>query len=206
MGIKFFILQLAGMVLFMSSNIIISNVFSPELVTPFQISYRYFSVAQLLFNIICMPYWTATTDAYKRGDIQWIRHSDITLNKYLILIIVLITALLFASKFIFPIWIGTNVYIPIKMKIIVALYILTMLISIRYSYIINGIGTLKLQLITTTGAAAIYIPLAIGVSRVYGSIYSLLIVMWLINVPGLIINIKQYYKILSGNAHGIWLK
>ena len=206
MGIKFFILQLAGMVLFMSTNIIISNVFTPELVTPFQISYRYFSVAQLLFNIICMPYWTATTDAYRRGDIQWIRHSDITLNKYLIVIIVLIAALLFASKFIFSIWIGTNVYIPIKMKILVALYILTMLISIRYSYIINGIGTLKLQLITTTGAAAIYIPLAIGVSRVYGSIYSLLIVMWLINVPGLIINIKQYYKILSGKAHGIWLE
>ena len=153
-----------------------------------------------------MPYWTATTDAYRRGDIQWIRHSDITLNKYLIVIIVLIAALLFASKFIFPIWIGTNVYIPIKMKILVALYILTMLISIRYSYIINGIGTLKLQLITTTGAAAIYIPLARGVSRVYGSIYSLLIVMWLINVPGLIINIKQYYKILSGKAHGIWLE
>ena len=40
------------------------------------------------------------------------------------------------------------------MKILVALYILTMLISIRYSYIINGIGTLKLHLITTKGAAA----------------------------------------------------
>lgn len=93
MGMKFFILQIASIVLFMSSNVIISNSFSPEYVTPYQIAYRYFSAAQLLFSILCMPYWTATTDAYQRGDMEWIKHADHTLNKLLLLIALAVVVL-----------------------------------------------------------------------------------------------------------------
>lgn len=72
-GVKFFILQIAGAVIFQTSNIIISKLFTPSAVTPYQISYRYFSLVLLAFSIICTPYWTATTDAYERHDFEWIK-------------------------------------------------------------------------------------------------------------------------------------
>lgn len=206
MGIKFFVLQLAGMVLFMSSNVIISYSFSPQMVTPYQIAYRYFCVAQLLFNIICMPYWSATTDAYRRGDMEWIRRSGRTLDKQMLIITGVVVLLLTLSQPIFALWIGRDVEIPMCMTALVGLYMLTMLISVRYSYIINGIGALHLQLVMTVGAAIVYVPLAIGVSRISGNILCLLVVMSLVNLPGLTVNIIQYYKILRGTAHGIWIK
>ncbi len=206
MGVKFFVLQISGMVLFMSSNVIISNSFTPELVTPYQIAYRYFCVAQLLFNIICLPYWTATTDAYKRGDMAWIRRASHTLDR-LMLLTVLVTALLMAlSGPVFDLWIGHDVEVPFAMTAIVGVYMLTLLVSVRYSYILNGVGALNLQLCMTIFAAVIYIPLALGVSALTRDINWLLVVMCLVNVPGLVVNVIQYYKIINGTAKGIWRK
>lgn len=206
MGAKFFALQISGMVFFMSSNVIISNMFTPELVTPYQIAYRYFCVAQLLFNIICVPYWTATTDAYKRGDMMWIRQANRTLNKLTVLLVVLIALLMVASNTVYLLWIGNDVEVPLSMTIIVGVYMLTLLVSVRYSYILNGVGALNLQLYMTIAAAVLYVPLAILVCSITHSINWLLVVMCLVNVPGLVVNIIQYHKIINGTATGIWRK
>ncbi len=206
MGMKFFVLQISSMVLFLSSNVIISNSFSPELVTPYQIAYRYFCVAQLLFNIICMPYWTATTDAYKRGDMAWIKRASRTLDRLLLIIALAVAVLWGISKPVFALWIGTDVEVPLAMTTIVGLYMLTLIVSMRYSWVLNGVGALNLQLYMTTFAAIIYIPLALGASALTHNINWLLIVMCLVNVPGLVVNIIQYYKIINGTAKGIWRK
>ncbi len=206
MGMKFFVLQISGMVLFMSSNVIISNSFSPELVTPYQIAYRYFCVAQLLFNIMCLPYWTATTDAYKRGDMAWIRRASRTLDRLMLLIAIVVALLMAVSGPVFALWIGSDVEIPFVMTVIVGVYMLTMLVSMRYSWVLNGVGALNLQLCMTILAAVIYVPLALGVSALTRDINWLLIVMCIVNVPGLAVNVIQYYKIINGTAAGVWRK
>ena len=71
-GVQFFILQICGVILMTSTNIIISKMFSPAEVTPYQIVYRYFSLVLVVFNAICLPFWNATTDAYTRRDMEWI--------------------------------------------------------------------------------------------------------------------------------------
>ena len=206
MGVKFFVLQISGMVILMSSNVIISNSFSPELVTPYQIAYRYFCVAQLLFNIICMPYWTATTDAYKRGDMAWIKRASRTLDRYMLLMVLVVALLIAISGPVFDLWIGHDVDIPFSMTVVVSAYMLTLLINMRYSWVLNGVGALNLQLCMTIFAAVIYIPLALGVSALTHDINWLLVVMCLVNVPGLVVNFIQYYKIINGTAKGIWRK
>ncbi len=206
MGVKFFVLQISGLVLFMSSNVIISNSFSPELVTPYQIAYRYFCVAMLLFNIICTPYWTATTDAYKRGDMVWIKRASRTLDLYLLLMALVVALLMAVSGPVFVLWIGRDVEIPFAMTVIVGVYMLTTLVSMRYSWVLNGVGALNLQLCMTIFAAVIYVPLALGVSALTHDINWLLVVMCIVNVPGLMVNAIQYYKIINGTATGVWRK
>lgn len=206
MGIKFFVLQVAGIVLFMTTNILISRYLSPEMVTPYQIAYRYFWVIQLVLVIVCMPYWSATTDAYKRGDYAWINKANTSLNRIVMVLTAMAIIMIMASRYVYYIWIGNAQAVPFDMTCLVALYIMVLVVSMRYSYILNGFGALKIQLIATITAAVLFIPLALVVCKATHSLNGLLVVMSAVNLPGLVLNLVQYRKIVSGKAKGIWLE
>ena len=205
-GIQFFIMQISSVILFMTSNILISNLFTPALVTPYQITYRYFSILLVAFTVICMPFWNATTDAYERGDIQWIRNATRKLRMMIIGIIVCMAMMVVLSPWVYSIWIGDSITIDIRMSIVMATYIFILIYSMRYSYFINGIGKLRLQLIFTTTAAFFFIPLAYLTTIWTHNIIWFMVVMCLINIPGLIVNRIQFYKLINGTAKGIWMK
>lgn len=204
MGVQFFIMQISSVILFMTSNLLISKLFTPALVTPYQITYRYFSLMLVAFTVICMPFWNATTDAYERGDIQWIRNATRKLRLMIIGIMVCMVMMVILSPWVYSIWIGDKVTIDIRMSIVMATYIFILIYSMRYSYFINGIGKLRLQLIFTTMAAVLFIPLAYLTTQCTHSIIWFMIVMCLVNIPGLIVNRIQFYKLINGKANGIW--
>ena len=95
MGVQFFIMQISSVVLFMTSNILISNLFSPTMVTPYQITYRYFSILLVIFTVICMPFWNATTDAYQKNDIAWIRNATKKLRLMTVGILICLIVMIF---------------------------------------------------------------------------------------------------------------
>ena len=206
LGIKFFLLQIPGVILFFTSNILISHLFTPEMVTPYQIAHRYFAVTMTLFTIICVPFWTATTDAFTRKDYQWINHANKILNIIILFILAVIVVMTILSDFVYDIWIHGQAYVPFSITLISAIYQFIILLSLRYSYVLNGVGALRLQLIFTITAAIIYIPLAVYFGKMTHDINSLLIVMCIVNMPGLIVNYIQYHKIIKGKATGIWIK
>lgn len=206
MGVQFFIMQISGVILFMTSNLLISNLFTPALVTPYQITYRYFSIMLVAFTVICMPFWNATTDAYERGDMQWIRNATRKLRLMTIGILFCMIIMVFLSPWVYSIWIGNSVTIDSRMSIVMAAYIFSLIYSMRYSYFINGIGKLRLQLIFTTAAAIVFIPLAYMSTQWTHDIIWFMIVMCLVNIPGLIVNRIQFYKLINGKANGIWMK
>ena len=204
MGVQFFIMQISSVILFMTSNLLISNLFTPALVTPYQITYRYFSIMLVAFTVICMPFWNATTDAYERGDMQWIRNATRKLRLMIIGIIACMVMMVILSPWVYTIWIGDSVTIDVRMSIVMATYIFILIYSMRYSYFINGIGKLRLQLIFTTAAAVLFIPLAYLTTQWTHSIIWFMIVMCLVNIPVLIVNRIQFYKLINGKANGIW--
>ena len=206
MGVQFFIMQISSVILFMTSNLLISNLFTPALVTPYQITYRYFSIMLVAFTVICMPFWNATTDAYERGDIEWIRNATRKLRLMIIGIIACMILMVIISPWVYSFWIGDSITIDIRMSIVIATYIFILIYSMRYSYFINGIGKLRLQLIFTTVAAILFIPLAYLTTQWTHSIIWFMIVMCLVNIPGLIVNRIQFYKLITGKANGIWMK
>ena len=199
-GIQFFVIQICGVVLFMTTNIIISNVFSPAEVTPYQVAYRYFHIAFVLFSIICMPFWNATTDAYAKGDIKWIQRTGQKLNLLIGGIALMLVLQVVLSDFIYEIWVGKEVVIPKELSVSVAAYILILIISQRYSYILNGLNVLKIQLVFTVLATVIFIPLALFICDLYGTVTSLVCVMCFVNTPGLLANMWKYYQILYKKA------
>lgn len=206
MGMQFFIMQIASLVLFATSNILISKLFSPAMVTPYQITYRYFSLLMVIFTVICMPFWNATTDAYTRKDMEWIRQANQKMKIMTLGILLGIVCMAVISGYVYKIWVGEDVKIDFRMTIVMALYIFILIYSMRYSYFINGIGKLRLQIIFTTGAAILFIPLAYAVTNWTHDIICFMGVMCLVNIPGVIVNRIQFYKLLNGQATGIWTK
>ncbi|MCS2596252.1 hypothetical protein NXV87_10025 [Bacteroides fragilis] len=72
-GFKFFLIQLSSLVIYTTSNLIISNKLSPEEVTPYSISFRYFNIIFMVFTIIVSPMWSAVNEAYNREEYDWIK-------------------------------------------------------------------------------------------------------------------------------------
>lgn len=210
LGLQFFVIQISSIVLFMSTNLLISRWFSPEMVTPYNLAYRYFGTLLVIFTVVCTPYWSATTDAYQRGDMQWIEGADKRMNRIMLGMFAVVVAMLALSNVVYYLWINywqkSSVTIPVTLSMLTALYVFTLVMSMRYSNFLNGMGALRLQLIMTTIAAVLFVPLAWIAVKITGSIYALLAVMVLVNLPGLIVNVIQFNKILHGSAKGIWRK
>lgn len=205
-GIQFFVLQIAGIVLFTSSSLLIQHLFSPEAVTPYQITYRYFTIVMMLFGILSSPFWSATTDAFERGEMDWIIKSGRKLNLCLVGLCGLTGLMVVVSPWFYRLWIGEGVAIPTSLTGAMAVYTVIFITSVRYSTMLNGCGKLRLQLIATVTAAVVFIPLSIMVVGRWHTTSALVLTMAAVNVPGLIINMLQYDKITHNTATGIWNK
>lgn len=203
-GIKFFILQMCGAVIMQSVNFLISRYFTPALVTPYQLAYRYFSIVMLAFTIITTPYWSATTDAWAKGDIEWIRNSMRRTRKTLLIAFFGIILMILFSPIFYHLWVGNMTKVPLAMTIAMALYTMIFIYVMAYSYFLNGIGALRLQLICSVTMAILFIPAAIAVAKLTHQVISILILMCIINIPCIICDQIQFNKIINGNAKGIW--
>lgn len=206
LGFQFFVLQISSIILFLSSNLIISRLYSPELVNPYQISYRFFSLILILFTVICVPLWNATTDAFAKHDILWIKQANRKMRYTTLAMIALISVMFGLARWVYSIWIGDAVFIPTSVSLTMGAYIAIIISSMRYSYFLNGIGALRLQLFTTLFAAILFIVLSHFAASFSNDITWLIIVLCAVNLPGLVINHIQFHRIINDKAEGIWRK
>jgi O-antigen/teichoic acid export membrane protein len=205
LGIKFFIIQIAGVVLYQTSNIIIANLFGPEQVTPYNIAYKYFSIIPMAFTIIMMPFWSATTEAWIKKDINWIKNA---INKLIIIwLIFSISAIimLFFSNFIYRIWVGKEIQVPISISVVIAAYVIINGWCNIFSQFMNGVGKIKLQLYFGIFGALLNIPFAIVLGKHLG-IYGVILATCFLGIINAIWSPIQYKKIINNKAKGIWNK
>ncbi len=205
LGANFFIVQLSGLIIFASSNLIISHLFSPAEVTPYQISYRYFSVPIMLFMVISSPLWSATTDAYTRNDWVWINHALLLSKQLTILFGILLIFMLFISNMIYKVWVGTQIHIPFSLTVAMSIYSLLVIYSTSYSNILFGIGKIRLISIITFIEALLYLPLSVLLGKKIG-LTGIVLSLILVNILCAIFNRIQYVKLKEGTASGVWNK
>ncbi|CDD96041.1 uncharacterized protein BN604_02720 [Bacteroides intestinalis CAG:315] len=204
MGAQFFVLQIASIVLFAMTNLIISHHFGPEKVTEYNIAFRLFYLVVNFTMLVLSPMWSAATDAYARGDIEWINKSVRRIQKLLILIGVGLILMVFVSKYIYQIWVGEEVTVSFGISAGLAIYVYILLWSQAYSFFLNGMGKLKIQMVNTVLMSIIFYPLCMLFKEV-GTL-GVVVAMCLVNISGLVFNIIQFNKVVSGQAAGIWKK
>jgi O-antigen/teichoic acid export membrane protein len=205
LGVKFFILQIAVIVLYETSNIIISQLFGPGEVTPYNIAYKYFGIISMIFGIVMTPFWSAFTEAWVKKDFVWIKTIMRKLNMLSLFLIIVILGMLALSNFAFRLWVGKEVLVPASISIVLAAYFIIYVRTAIYIYFLNGIGKIKLQLYSGIIGMIINIPLAIFLGRKIG-VAGVLLSSTILNGINMIWTVIQYNKIINNRATGIWDK
>lgn len=203
LGLKFFVIQIAVVILYQTSNIIISQLFDPSKVTPYNIVYKYFAVVPMVFSIIITPFWSAFTEAWVKKDITWIKGIMKKLRlSWLVACVICIVMVLF-SGFVFKFWIGDEIEVAFNLTIFMALYVIVNLFNGIYSQFLNGVGTLNLQLLISVISSLINIPLSVFLCKSFGT-HGVILSTTIVSLIGVIVYPIQFKKIINNRAIGIW--
>lgn len=201
----FFILQIMGIILFSLSNILISNVFGPDQVTPYDIANRYYSLLLMVSNFFMAPIWAASTDAYAKGEMSWIKTCSNKLVRLLGICAIVIVIMILCSSFVYKVWVGDDVYVSFGLSALMGIYVFVLIWSLSFSSILNGMGKLKIQAFNIIVAAVLFYPICYNCAKLFG-VTGVVIGMCLVNLPGALLNTIQLRKILNGSAKGFWNK
>ncbi|PWA04892.1 lipopolysaccharide biosynthesis protein [Flavobacterium psychrotolerans] len=207
LGMKFFIIQLSGIILFSTDNIIITQLYGPKQVVPFNIAFKYFSVSNMAFSMILAPYWSSITEAYINKDFAWIKKSMNNLFKISMGTVLIVLLMVVISPLVYQLWIGKTVTIPLSLTIYMAIFFALTIFYSPFTYFINGTGKVKLQMYAIVSTAIVNIPLSIFLAKNLGlGVSGVIIATILCLVPHIIICPLQYLKIINKKANGIWDK
>ena len=207
LGFKFFFIQITTIVMFSASNIIITQLYGPAEVTPYNIAYQLFYTGMVIFSIITAPFWSAYTEAITKKDFTWIKNSIHKLNKIWLLFVVAIIIVLLFSPIIFKLWVGKTVQIPFSLSISFALYVAILSWTSIYAQFLNGTGIIRIQLYIAIIQFITNIPLAIFLAKVLdlGTVGVIMATNINLLLAAVILPL-QTKKISNQKAYGIWNK
>ena len=208
LGIIFFIIQVAGIIQYETANIIIARSFGTTEVTSYNIVYKYFGMVNMIFAIFLTPFWSASTEAYQKNDIQWIKNG---IKKYNSLNIILLAAgilMLVFSSDIYSLWLGKGkVSISFSLSLWGFIFFNVSMFCSKYVYFLNGISALRIQFLASVVSPFLYIIVAIILIRYYHmGVYALFIASVIANFNGLVLAPIQYHQVINRNKKGIWIK
>ncbi len=208
LGGGFFFIQISNLICFQSNDLLISNIISPDVVAEYHVVHKYVSLLMFAFTIIITPFWSATTEAYVKKDIAWIKNSEKNLIKIWFLFLIAGAAMVLCSPVFFKIWLRNRLTIDYSVVILLTIYLLMQMLSNIYLSFINGIGKIRLQLYVCIALPFLYIPVAIYLGGIYGIAGFIMagIIIMLINTT---IYKIQYHKIINAineNRTEIWYR
>ena len=207
LGVKFFMIQIASLIQFQTANFIIAQNFGAYEVTSFNIVYKYFQMLVMGLGILLSPFWTASTDAYFKNDIVWIKNS---VKKYLLVIVALFFAglimLIFSDKF-YQVWLKGKVDIEFTLSVWGFTFTMFYAFGSIFVNFLNGINALRIQFWSSLFSPILYIAIAFLLIKFTDlGVSSLFAASLLAGFNGWLIAPIQYYLIIYKNEGGIWIK
>lgn len=205
LGWKFFIIQAALILVFQISNLVIIRETDAISVTQYNIAYKYFMISHMLYNIVLTPFWAAFTDAYTKKDYSWMSMTYKKLEKCWLIFTVLVILMLMASPYVYKIWIGDHVEIPLLLSIFMSIFTVLNSKAGLYMTLINGTGKVYVQMLTYVVVGLLSVPLMIIAAKCFGVLGVVSVItssVMALSVVGFV----QLKKLLSNTDDGVWAK
>lgn len=73
LGSEFFMLQVAGLIVFNTDNLIVAHYLGAAEVAPYSVTWRLVGFAATFQALLSPALWPAFTEAFERSDLQWVR-------------------------------------------------------------------------------------------------------------------------------------
>lgn len=147
LGIQFFIIQIASMVLYATDNIIITQICGPAEVTPYTTANKLFSMITAVFSIVIAPYWSAITVRKADGDLAGIKKA---IKKMLCLWgIAVVGSIMLGILFrpIVRVWLHRDMAFQNGLIPLMAIYAIIYTWNAVYSQVGNGLSLMKISVV-----------------------------------------------------------
>jgi O-antigen/teichoic acid export membrane protein len=206
-GAQFFVIQVAVLVTFTGNNLFIAQFFGQESVAEFSVLSKYFSIPIMGFILVIGPFWSGFAEAYFKKDFHWVK---VSIKRLLLVWMGLFFGLLLMVVFfkdISKLWVGDLELINPSLVWLYGLFVLINAFNSIFSYFLNGVGAIRLQLVWTLITGVCSLPISFVLCSIDGLGMSGVIISNLICLlPGAIIGPIQYLKIINQKATGVWIK
>lgn len=208
LGIIFFVIQVAGIVQYQTANFIIAQNYSTADVTSYNIVFKYFGMLKMLFAIFLAPFWSASTEAFVKNDITWIKKSIKKYNQLNLLLFFIGIIMLVFSSTAYNVWLGKGkVNISFYLSLWGLVYFLSTMVADTYVSFLNGINALRIQFIACLISPLVYVGVALLLIRYFKmGFYSLFIAAIICNFNGLVLAPLQYHMIINKKKKGVWIR
>lgn len=161
LGMRFFAIQISGLVLYATDNLIITALLGTDSVTPYSTTNSAFSAVASFAIAALTPFWSKITQKAASGDFAWISRA---LSRVLLVLIPTAACLLVLALFFEPIaelWLGVRLgYDPGLIWCMAVYYVMYLFASVTSTFA-NGLGRVNLQLIFAVVGAVVNVPLSV---------------------------------------------
>ena len=204
-GLQFFTIQIAVLVIFTTDKMLITQIFGPQYVTQYDVVFKLFSVISFAHTLITAPLWSAYTDAYHRNDIAWIKNM---LRKQIIIfgfVVMAVVAMVALARPIIKLWVGREFDVSLPLLISMGLLVLVLAWNNIFGLILGGIGKIRLGSIYTVFTALLNIPLSyfMAVKLGFGVAGIVLGTFLSIAISSIISPIQVYFFIYANSKNSL---
>ncbi|MCO6477284.1 MAG: oligosaccharide flippase family protein [Phaeodactylibacter sp.] len=207
LGFQFFLIRMSMIVIHQTNNFLIAGFVNLESVTHFQAAYKYLSIFLMLFVILTNQLWGANIEAYKKGDMKWMKKTMNGVTKIWLFTVLASVLLVAISPMFYHLWLQDKIQIPFMLSVAVAISVCITNWVNMFNIVINGTGKIWLQMVTWVSTAIVNIPVSLffvkylhlgAVGIVMGTVVCLL--------PLAILSPLQVNKLLNKTDRGVWAK
>lgn len=169
LGIQFFIVQIASLVLSTTDNIIVSNIFGPAAVTPYSTALKLFTVPVSLYVAVISPYWSSVTAQCATGDVTGVRRGIRRMQTLLWIVIVPCAILTIVFEPLTTLWLGQRLDMPAGLVWLNLIYAIIYSWNAIYSQVSNGMSIMRMMIAVAVLQAIVNIPLSFILASTIGS-------------------------------------
>src|SRR5271165_3794918 len=170
-GSAFFLIQIAGAVVFSSDNLVVSHYLGAAQVTPYAVTWRLVALTAVLQSLIFPALWPAYAEAYARHDYAWMRRAfRFTLRWTLALNLTCGVLLITAGKFVIRWWAGPAAVPSSALLAAMALWAVISGFMTVESCLLAAVNRTREQGVLSIAAAVVNLALSIVLVKHIGSV------------------------------------
>jgi len=170
-GMLFFVLQIAGLAVFNTDNLIIAHFLGAEQVTPYAVTWRLVNYASLLQSLLVPSLWPAFSEAYVGHDLVWIRATYRRIMRATVFTVTFAALFLgLTGRWIIGIWAGATAVPSSALLWGMCFWVILLAITVNQAALLAAAQQIGWQAVFATLTAILNLVLSIWLVRRFGTI------------------------------------